>query len=79
MTPDDSYSTSMSIAKHKTNRAIEHLMGLITGLVADGQLNDLEIIMLSTWVASHPEVINEYPGSVIPESVTQNLTANISA
>ncbi len=46
-------------------------MGLIT--VADGQLNDLEIIMLSTWVASHPEVANEYPGSIIALKVKEVL------
>lgn len=77
MTSDDSYSKNMSITKHKTNRAIEHLMGLITGLVADGQLNDLEIKMLSTWVASHPEVTNEYPGSIIALKVKEVLEDGI--
>lgn len=69
----DSYAAAVSIAKHQTNRAIEHLMGLVTGLVADGNLNDLEIKMLSTWIASHPEVTTEYPGSIIARKVADVL------
>jgi NAD-dependent DNA ligase len=59
----------ISIDKHRTNRAIEHLMGLVTGMVADGELNDREITMLSTWLASHPEAIADFPGTVIARAV----------
>lgn len=68
-----SNSASSAIAKHNTNRAIEHLMGMVTGMVADGQLNDLEIKMLSTWASSHPEAIADFPGSVIARSVSDAL------
>ena len=67
------YPINPSLAKHKTNRAIEHLLGLVTGLVADGQLNNLEIVMLSTWISSHPEVTNEYPGSIIALNIEEIL------
>ena len=73
----DSHAAGLAIAKHKTNRAIEHLMGLVTGLVADGQLNDLEIKMLSTWIANHPEATTEFPGTVIARKVADVMADGI--
>lgn len=64
---------AVSAAKHHTNRAIEHLMGIVTGMVADGALNDLEIQMLSTWLASHPEATADFPGSVIARAVEDSM------
>jgi NAD-dependent DNA ligase len=77
MESNDSYAAALSIAKHKTNRAIEHLMGLVTGLVADGHLNDLEIKMLSSWIANHPEVTSEFPGSVIARKIAEVLADGV--
>lgn len=73
----DSYAASLAAAKHKTNRAIEHLLGMVTGMVADGQLHDLEIKMLSTWLTSYPEATTEFPGSVIARKVTEVLNDRI--
>lgn len=73
----DNFAAELSVAKHRTNRAIEHLMGLVTGLVADGQLNDLEIKMLATWLADHPEATTEYPGSVIARTVSEVLSDGV--
>jgi NAD-dependent DNA ligase len=70
---------SVSAAKHHTNRAIEHLMGIVTGMVADGVLNDLEIKMLSTWLASHPEATADFPGSVIARAVADAMEDGVIA
>lgn len=73
MEPNPSIAAAISAAKHATNRAIEHLMGIVTGMVADGALNDMEIKMLSTWLASHPEATADFPGSVIARAVQDAL------
>ena len=77
MESKDSYAASLAAAKHKTNRAIEHLLGMVTGMVADGQLHDLEIKMLSTWLASYPEVTTEFPVSVIARKISEVLADGI--
>jgi NAD-dependent DNA ligase len=64
---------AVSVAKHQTNRAIEHLIGIVTGMVSDGVLNDLEIKMLSTWLANHPEATSDFPGSVIARAVADTM------
>lgn len=74
---NDNYSAERSIANYRINRAIEHLLGLVTGLVADGQLNDIEIKMLSMWITTHPEVASEYPGSVLIKKITEVLVDGI--
>ena len=66
-----------SVETHRTNRAIEHLLGLVTGMVADGELNDREITMLSTWLASHPEATADFPGAVIARAVREVLADGI--
>lgn len=70
-------ATRTAVAKHRTNRAIEHLVGIVTGMVADGELNELEIKMLSTWLASHPEATSEFPGSVIARAVADALADGV--
>lgn len=59
----------VAIDKHRTNRAIEHLLGLVTGMVADGELNDREIVMLNTWLSSHPEATADFPGNAVARAV----------
>lgn len=77
MESKDLYSAGLAVAKHKTNRAIEHLLGMVTGMVADGQLHDLEIKLLSTWMTSYPEATTEFPGSVIARKVAEILKDGI--
>lgn len=55
--------------KRKTNRAIEHLMGMITGMVADAELRDSEILLLRTWLTEHPEALEVFPGSIVARKV----------
>lgn len=77
MSEISSNAARIAVDKNRTNRAIEHLMGLVTGMVADGELNDREVTMLSTWLASHPEATTEFPGSVIARAVRDVLADGI--
>lgn len=58
-----------SMETHALNRAVEHLMGLITGIVADGALHDMEIRFLRTWLTENASVTRTWPGFVVQRQV----------
>lgn len=54
-----------TVAAHMQTRSMQTLMGIVTGIVADEALHDLEVQMLSTWLSGHPDVISHWPGCAI--------------
>lgn len=54
-------------------REIEQMIGLATGMIADGELSDMEIKYLSTWLSEHHEVTTDWPGSVVAHLVKEIL------
>lgn len=77
MSNESSNAVAAAALKNQTNRAIEHLMGMVTGMVADANLHDLEIKMLSTWIAANQAACQEFPGSVIARKVHEVLEDGI--
>lgn len=73
----DDIGAQRAIAKHTQNRAIELLLGIVTGLVADQQLQDIEIRFLQNWLADHPDVANSWPGNVIAGTVRDTLADGV--
>jgi NAD-dependent DNA ligase len=57
----------------RLNKAVEHMMGLVTGVIADGVLADVEIKFLRTWLSEHTEVTQTWPGLVIARKVEEVL------
>lgn len=68
-----SEAVSRSIDNRALNKASQVLAGIVTGIVADGQLHDMEIQMLNTWISSNQEVTGGWPGSAIAELVREVL------
>lgn len=70
-------ATEQAIAKTLANRELtkssQVLIGIITGIVADGQLHDLEIQMLNTWLAENVAVARVWPGSAIAKQIREAL------
>lgn len=73
MTTNADTAVAKALATRQINRAVEHLMGLVEGMIADRALHDLEIQMLSTWAASHPEVVRTWPGFVVARKLAEIL------
>lgn len=73
----DSYAAAVAMDKRRTTKAIEHLMGMVTGMVADSHLHDMEIQLLQTWLAQHPEATQDFPGSVIARKVNEVLADGV--
>ena len=63
----------ISLARHRTNTAIEHLMGMVQGMLADGHLHDMEIKMLATWLTANEEAVQMWPASVVAKRVSDAI------
>lgn len=59
------------------DKAIEHLVGLCGGLVADQHLNDQEIFFLRNWITDHPDICGRWPGNVINDRVSSILADGV--
>jgi len=70
-TSDPAVARALRVAR--LNKAVEHMTGLITGIVADGVLVDTEVKFLRTWLTEHSEVTQTWPGFVIARKVEEVL------
>lgn len=71
------YAKVVAMERRRLTKASELLLGLVTGIVADEQLHDLEIRLLQTWLASNPEVADTWPGSTLAHQVSAVLADGI--
>lgn len=55
-------------------RSVESLLGIASGLIADGELNDTEIQFLSTWLAENSHLAATWPGEVVLKRVNEVLS-----
>ena len=58
-------------------RSCESLLGICSGLIADGDLNDLEIKFLRTWLAEHSELATTWPGEVVLRRIENVLVDGV--
>lgn len=54
-------------AKYRTTRAVNEMLGLCRGLIADGVLTEGEVVCLNNWVRSNSEVAVLFPIREITE------------
>lgn len=60
-------------ASRRLHRAIDQLIGICSGIIADGVINDQEIAFVSTWLAENKAVCVEFPGKQIAERLNTVL------
>ncbi len=60
-------------ASNVVTRSAIHFIGMVTGVVADGLVNQLEARMLLTWLTANPAVADIYPGNEIRIRLEQIL------
>lgn len=58
-------------------RSCESLLGICTGILADGSLNDEEIRFLGLWLSENEELVNTWPGEVVYTRIQNVLADNI--
>jgi len=66
--------------RHRTDgerlivRSCEALLGLCSGMMADGILTDDEILFLSAWLDEHDNITSYWPGDILASRVRSVLT-----
>jgi NAD-dependent DNA ligase len=58
-------------------RSCETLLGLCSGILADGQLVDEEIRFLDTWLADNDDISSTWPGEVIVTRIRDILSDGV--
>lgn len=69
----DDFATQVVLQKRKLDKGVELLLGLVTGMLADGHLNDLEIKFLNAWLTEHDDVAAVWPGNMVAKLVSDIL------
>lgn len=73
----DDPATQALLRKRQLNKSVELLLGLVTGMIADSDLNSLEIRFLNTWLAEHADVAAVWPGNVVAKLVSEILSDGV--
>lgn len=71
------FAIQVSVANRELTKSIQLLSGIVTGIVADGHLHDLEVQMLSTWLTANPAVSRVWPGSAISRHLQEVLADGV--
>ncbi len=58
-------------------KSLNSLMGILSGMVSDGELNDKEILFLKTWSLENPHIAGEYPANIIYRRIHEVLLDNL--
>ncbi len=58
-------------------KSLNSLLGIVSGLVSDGELNDLEIRFLKIWCDENKHIANQYPANIIFRRVHEVLVDNV--
>ena len=61
----------------RTTKGVQSLMGIISGLICDGELNDNEILYLRTWMTENQDLESVFPATIIYRRIKDVLADNI--
>lgn len=64
---------SAKLAATQIIKSINSLLGIVSGLVSDGELNDKEILFLKTWCNENEHIADQYPANIIFRRVHEVL------
>lgn len=61
----------------RTAKGLQSLMGIVSGLVCDGHLNDNEIRYLKTWMHENEDLADVYPANIVYRRVREILIDDV--
>lgn len=70
-------AAARAVANRIETKAMQTLMGMVTGVVADAHLHDKEILLLNTWLTEHAEMATQWPGCAIAHQIRSVLADGI--
>jgi len=76
--PNETKDAAIQANRHRLlTRSAQTLLGICTGIAADGNINDTEIHFLRTWLADNKEVLESWPGNIIGQRLEAILADGI--
>ena len=54
-------------------RDISEMLGIVKGVLYDGVVSEAEVRGLHDWAKGHPEVVSQWPGSILYERVVSGI------
>jgi len=69
--------SAAAIYRGKCAQALQHLQGIVDGMMSDGRLDPREVVFLNQWLDAHPEATADWPGSVLQRKVRQILADGV--
>lgn len=73
----EQYAVAMATDARLLKRGSESLIGIASGLIADGELNNKEIQFLSLWLSENQALATTWPGEVIYKRVREVLSDGV--
>lgn len=52
-------------AQRRVTRDLAEMLGLVKGVLADGEVSDAEVRALRDWAEAHPDVTSAWPGRIL--------------
>jgi len=71
------FARKASTDQRLLKRSCESLLGICSGLLADGHLSDEEIRFLDTWLADNGDIAYSWPGEVIVKRIRDVLADGV--
>lgn len=68
-----SHAKRVVLDQRRITKSLNTLMGIVSGIVCDGNLHDGEIHFLSTWLKENEDISSIYPANVISRRVSEVL------
>jgi NAD-dependent DNA ligase len=73
----NSTSIDASIHQRLITRSLNQLMGIVNGVLCDGQLHDSEVHFLSTWLQENEQLKTVYPANIIYRLIREALSDGV--
>lgn len=73
----ESIASQIATDTRLLKRSCEALLGICSGLIADGELNDREVIFLSTWLSEHEAIAQTWPAEIVFARVREVLADGV--
>lgn len=61
----------------RKDRAVDQLIGICSGIVADGEINPAEVAFLRVWLSEHQEACRVFPGDLISRRLEMILADGV--
>lgn len=54
-------------SERRLERDISEMLGLAKGILADGNVDEDEVLLIRQWLVAHPDAVDSWPGNVLSE------------